>query len=200
MLLIGLAVASASSQTAEFRFNGEPVAEGATVTIAATKNPLTKRVVCETGAILSLYNLSAQRQSGTVQLSQYDNTLGTTGGKICMGETCSSFSGSTFTKSFSVAANTAAATQYDVTPAQEGAMLTRMVATIGGETHTVIVRFTYGDVETSVRAAAAAATTLDVYTLSGRLLRRGASSVQGLARGVYIVKNQQGEARKLVVK
>lgn len=135
----------------EFRYHGESLADGATVTIAAEINDF-EELACETnpmsdpnnGLVLKL--LSGNNATGNATVTIEENTLNPMRLEWCMGGLCSMITGNTFTKTFSTE-NDIVRTQFDALGIQsEGVLLATLTATIGSETHTVKIKFTNGDV------------------------------------------------------
>lgn len=139
------------AQTFEFRYHGEAVADGATVTIAAEENDFGE-LACETnpssdpnnGLVLNL--LSGSDATGSATLTIEENSLNPARVLWCMGGACMNFGTNTsLTKSF-VVQNGSVQAQFDAEDIQnEGVLLATLTATIDDETHTVKIKFTNGD-------------------------------------------------------
>lgn len=156
-LLLSLAVllftvTTATAQSFEFRYQGNTVPEGGTVTIAAVPDEFGfGEYWCESnpssnpnnGLILKL--LSGTTASGTANINIERNTLNPQTLKWCMGGECSLLNNkTTLDKNFSVS-NGSVQVQFDAENCRSvGDLLATLTATIGTETHTVKILFTYG--------------------------------------------------------
>ena len=156
-LLLTLAVllltaTTAKAQSFEFCYQGNTVPEGGTVTIAAVPDEFGfGEYWCESnpssnpnnGLILKL--LSGTTASGTANINIERNTMNPQTLKWCMGGECSLLNDKTsLDKTFSVS-NGSVQVQFDAENCRnEGDLLATLTATIGSETHTVKILFTYG--------------------------------------------------------
>lgn len=156
-LLLSLAVllftvTTVTAQSFEFRYQGNTVPEGGTVTIAAVPDDFGfGEYWCESnpssnpnnGLILKL--LSGTTASGTANINIERNTLNPQTLKWCMGGECSLLNNkTTLDKNFSVS-NGSVQVQFDAENCRSvGDLLATLTATIGIETHTVKILFTYG--------------------------------------------------------
>ncbi len=156
-LLLTLAVllltaTMAKAQSFEFCYQGNTVPEGGTVTIAAVPDEFGfGEYWCESnpssnpnnGLILKL--LSGTTASGTANINIERNTMNPQTLKWCMGGECSLLNDKTsLDKTFSVS-NGSVQVQFDAENCRnEGDLLATLTATIGSETHTVKILFTYG--------------------------------------------------------
>ncbi len=156
-LLLTLAVllltaTMAKAQSFEFCYQGNTVPEGGTVTIAAVPDEFGfGEYWCESnpssnpnnGLILKL--LSGTTASGRANINIERNTLNPQTLKWCMGGECSLLNNkTTLDKNFSVS-NASVQVQFDAENCQSvGDLLATLTATIGIETHTVKILFTYG--------------------------------------------------------
>ena len=156
-LLLTLAVllltaTTAKAQSFEFCYQGNAVPEGGTVTIAAVPDEFGfGEYWCESnpssnpnnGLILKL--LSGTTASGRANINIERNTLNPQTLKWCMGGECSLLNNkTTLDKNFSVS-NGSVQVQFDAENCQSvGDLLATLTATIGIETHTVKILFTYG--------------------------------------------------------
>ena len=145
-------VTTATAQSLEFRYQGNAVPEVGTVTIAAVPDEFGfGEYWCESnpssnpnnGLILKL--LSGTTASGTANINIERNTLNPQTLKWCMGGECSLLNNkTTLDKNFSVS-NGSVQVQFDAENCQSvGDLLATLTATIGTETHTVKILFTYG--------------------------------------------------------
>ena len=134
----------------EFRYHGESLADGAMVTIAAEENDF-EELACETnpsddpnnGLILQL--ISGTNAQGSITLTILENTLDASL-QWCVGTSCMPFNGKTTeTKDFNIT-NGVLQAHFDALNIQnEGHLLATLTATIGGETHSVKIKFTNGE-------------------------------------------------------
>lgn len=150
MFLMSIPIVEA--QTFEFRYHGESLADGETVTIQAEEDEWGfGEMWCYTnpsdnpnnGLVLDL--LSGNQANGTATLTIDENTLNATNITWCMGGTCMPFGNKTsLTKDFTVT-NGNCLVQFEAENIQsEGHLLATLTATIGSETHTVNIKFVYG--------------------------------------------------------
>ena len=146
---------TASAQTAEFRYHGQPLADGATVTIyseeddwgdaACETNPTSSAEAAANGLILA--NLTGSELRGTAKLTINSNTMATERIQWCMGGECVIVRGSTLDKNFSVKANSFILTQFDAIPTQYGELTATITAMVGLSSLTVNIRFVHQDGE-----------------------------------------------------
>lgn len=152
MFLMSIPVVGA--QIFEFRYHGESLADGATVTIQAEEDEWGfGEMGCYTnpssdpnnGLILKI--LSGSQNSGNATITIDENTLNPMRLLWCMGGACVNLgSNTTFDKTFT-ANNGICQAQFDAEDIQsEGHLLATLTATIAGETHTVKIKFVNGDV------------------------------------------------------
>ena len=120
-----LTVTAWGQQPLQFYYKGQPLADGATVTINAVTDDWGD-MVCETNPPanplngLMLHNLTGSDVSGTATLTLSPGTLAPSLVQWCMGSLCVAVSGNTYDKAFSVPSGGAITTQLDVTPTQFG--------------------------------------------------------------------------------
>ena len=186
---------TATAQSFEFRYQGTTVPEGGTVTIAAVPDDFGfGEYWCETnpssnpnnGLILKL--LSGTTASGTASINIERNTLNPQTLKWCMGGECSLLNDKTsLDKNFAVSGGSVQV-QFDAENCRnEGDLLATLSATIGTETHTVKILFTYGS--TGINNIGSEARQDNVYyQLDGR-------RVEHPSKGVYITNG-----KKVVIK
>ena len=140
------------AQTFEFRYHGESLADGATVTIQAEEDEWGfGEMNCYTnpssdpsnGLILKI--LSGSQNSGDATLKIEENSLYPERILWCMGGNCMMVMNPLITKPFT-ANNGICLVQFDAENIQsEGHLLATLTATIGSETHTVNIKFVYGE-------------------------------------------------------
>lgn len=199
-LLLTLAVllltaTTAKAQSFEFRYQGNTVPEGGTVTIAAVPDDFGfGEYWCESnpssnpnnGLILKL--LSGTTASGRANINIERNTLNPQTLKWCMGGECSLLNDKTsLDKTFSVS-NGNVQVQFDAENCRSvGDLLATLTATIGTETHTVKILFTYG--------------TSDINNVNGEIQQDNVyfdlngRRVDNPTKGVYITNG-----KKIVIK
>ena len=149
MFLMSIPIVEA--QTFEFRYHGESLADGATVTIAAEENDFGE-IACETNPSsnpndgLVLQMLSGNYTQGAATRSINENTFMCENVTWCMGGLCTSFGSNTsLTKMFSFN-NGICQVMFDAVDIQsDGHMLATLTAAIGGVTRTVKIKFTNGE-------------------------------------------------------
>lgn len=151
MLLVSVPVLLA--QSFEFRYHGESLADGATVTIQSEEDEWGfGEMACYTnpssdpsnGLILKL--LTGNTAEGNATMTIDENTFNPARILWCMGSTCMSFGyNTTLTKPFNVEEGICLV-QFDAEDIQsEGHLLATLTATIAGETHMVKIKFTNGE-------------------------------------------------------
>jgi len=201
-LCLGLMAALSSwAQGFEFQFQGESLADGETVIIAAEED-LFGDLSCETnnsmdptnGLMLKL--LSGTTASGTAILEITHNTLDAEMLQWCMGGACTSLGNqSSLTKQFTV--NNRTQVQFDaIAIHSEGYLMATLKATIGLESHKVNIKFVNGDVDDGIKAIENGKLKMEngaIYDLRGR-------RVQGQpSHGVYIMTDGE-HTRKVAIK
>ena len=151
MFLMSIPIVEA--QTFEFRYHGESLADGTTVTIAAEEDEWGFGVMCcytnpssnpTNGLILKL--LSANTAQGNATMTIDENTFNPTRISWCMGGNCMNFGiNTTITKSFNVE-NGLCQVLFDAEDIKsEGHLIATLTATITSETHTVKIKFINGE-------------------------------------------------------
>ena len=150
MLLMSIPVVGA--QSFEFRYHGESLADGETVTIQAEEDEWGfGEMNCYTnpssnpnnGLILKI--LSGSQNSGDATINIKENSLFPARILWCMGGNCMPVMNPSITKPFT-AQNGICQVQFDAEDIQsEGHLLATLSATIGSETHTVNIKFVYGE-------------------------------------------------------
>ncbi|MBR5031039.1 MAG: dockerin type I repeat-containing protein [Muribaculaceae bacterium] len=146
-----LSVPSALAQTFEFRYHGESLADGATVTIAAEEDDFGV-IACETNPSsnpnngLVLQMLSGNNAQGTATMTVVENTFICENITWCMGGLCSPFGNNTsLTKDF-IANNGTCQVQFDAIDIEsDGYLLATLTATVDGVTRMVNIKFINGE-------------------------------------------------------
>ena len=150
--LLLLSMPAVLAQSFEFRYHGESLADGATVTIQAEEdewgfgemncctNPSSDP---NNGLILKI--LSGSQNSGDATIKIEENTLFPSRILWCMGGNCMMVLNPSITKPFT-ADDGICQVQFDAEDIQsEGHLLATLTATIGSETHMVKIKFVYGE-------------------------------------------------------
>ena len=142
-----LSMQAVIAQTFEFRYHGESLADGATVTIVAEEDEWGE-MCCHTnpssdpnnGLILQV--MSGNVTQGTATMTIDENNLNPARILWCMGGSCMVFGSNTsLTKPF-WANNGICQVQFDAEDIQNvGTLLATLTATINGETHSVKIKF-----------------------------------------------------------
>ena len=150
MLLMSIPVVGA--QSFEFRYHGESLADGETVTIQAEEDEWGfGEMNCYTnpssnpnnGLILKI--LSGSQNSGDATIKIEENTLFPERILWCMSGSCVIVMNPSINVPFT-ANDGICQVQFDAENIQsEGHLLATLSATIGSETHTVIIKFVYGE-------------------------------------------------------
>lgn len=198
-LFVGLmATLFAGAQGFVFQYQGESLADGETVIIAAEED-LFGDLSCETnsalnptdGLMLKLLNGTSAGATAILQITS--NSLDADILQWCMGGDCTTLGSQTsLTKRFTV--NGSAQVQFDAIAIKSEGLLTATVkVTIGLESHTVNIHFVNGDYDGLRALPQGADSEKSCFDLQGRPVQR-----QQL-RGLYIV-NEGGHIRKKAFK
>ena len=145
VLLLVLTLTAEAQQPVQFYYQGQPLSDGATVTIAAETNDWGD-LICETNPPsnpnngLILKNLTSADVSGTATLTVTSRTFSPSQLQWCMGGLCVSINGDTFDKDFSVPANGQIMTQFDAYPTQYGELVAEIKVTANLRQTSVKVR------------------------------------------------------------
>ena len=187
-ILVGATMAKA--QNFEFQFQGNSVEEGGTVTIPAVPDDYGfGEYWCESnpssnpnnGLILKL--LSGSTASGSATITIERNTLNPKILKWCMGGLCTLFNEKTTLDKTFIVSEGSVQVQFDAENCQdEGDLLATLTATIGNETHTVKVLFTYSS--SGIGSIKSNSLVTEYYTLDGRRLERP-------TKGIYIIRGKK---------
>lgn len=150
LTLLALALTAVAQQPVQFYYKGQPLSDGATVTIQAETNDWGE-LACETNPAgnpsdgLVLRNLTAADVSGTASLTITGRTLAPSLVQWCMGGLCVAIPGDTYDKDFTVPASGQILTQFDATPTQYGELLAEIRVVANLRQTTVNVRFVNAD-------------------------------------------------------
>ena len=190
MLAILMTITMAKAQSFEFQFQGNKVEDGGTVVIPAVPDDFGfGEFWCETnpssnptnGLILKL--LSGSTASGSASINIKRNTLSPQTLKWCMGGTCQMMNDKTSLEKTFTVSDGSVQVQFDAENCKnEGDLLATLTATIGSETHTVNILFTYGSTDISNVKTEKGET--DYYMLDGRRVER-------LTTGIYISQGKK---------
>ena len=204
LLMAAIAHLTVHAQKVEFRYQGQPVEDGATVTINAEAD-IFGDLSCETNPSdapnegLILVDKDGANISGTAVMQILEHTFKAKTVQWCMGGECVPMKNvSELSKTFS---GTTILTQFDAyTIRQKGYLLALLEVTVAGEQHSVYIQFSNGEVS-GITSVAASEEQADVYDLNGRLLMQnaGAGHIQQLPKGAYILRGSQ-KVRKIFVK
>ena len=195
-LLVGLIV---KAQGFVFQYQGESLADGATVVIAAEED-IFGELSCETNSALNpndglvLRMLSGTATSGSATLQITSNSLNPSGMQWCMGGACTPLGSQTsLTKQF--AAGGVTLVQFDAVDIRsEGLLTATLRATIGLESHTVNIHFVNGDYDgiNEIKDEKSENGDVSWYDLRGR-------KVQGRpSAGIYVVADGKGIRKTLI--
>jgi hypothetical protein len=190
MLAILMTITMAKAQSFEFQFQGNKVEDGGTVVIPAVPDDFGfGEFWCETnpssnptnGLILKL--LSGSTASGSASINIKRNTLSPQTLKWCMGGTCQMMNDKTSLEKTFTVSDGSVQVQFDAENCKnEGDLLATLTATIGSETHTVNILFTYGS--TGISNVKTEKVETDYYMLDGRRVER-------LTKGIYISQGKK---------
>ena len=152
LIILAALTLSTWAQTAVFRYQGNDLPDGATVTIYAEEDEWGD-LVCESNPPtnpangLVLANLTSQALSGTASLEIHSNTINPERIQWCMGSDCNMITTDKYeNKAFSVPASNYTLTQFDASnPRQYGELTATITAMIGLTKLTVNIRFVYQD-------------------------------------------------------
>lgn len=139
-----------AQQPVQFYYKGQPLDDGATVTIQAEANDWGE-LACETNPAgnpadgLILKNLTATDVSGTATLTITTRTMAPQLVQWCMGGLCVAIPADTFDKDFTVPAGGQIMAQLDATPTQYGELLAEISVMANLRRVTVNVRFVNAD-------------------------------------------------------
>ena len=190
MLAILMTITMAKAQSFEFQFQGNKVEDGGTVVIPAVPDDFGfGEFWCETnpssnptnGLILKL--LSGSTASGSASINIKRNTLSPQTLKWCMGGTCQMMNDKTSLEKTFTVSDGSVQVQFDAENCKnEGDLLATLTATIGSETHTVNILFTYGS--TGISNVKTEKGDSDYYLLDGRRVER-------LTKGIYVSQGKK---------
>jgi len=201
---------TAWAQSFEFQYQGQSLADGDTVTIAAEENVFGE-LACETnssedpnnGLVLKLLSATSANVKATLQITY--NTLAPQILQWCMGGECWPVNDTeVFSKQFPV--NESVLVQFDANDIQsEGYLMATLRASISLESHQVNIQFTNGESAGINQPQTSNAQHLKgVYDLKGcrvcaALNDKGKMINDKLRKGIYIVSDGVHK-RKVIIK
>ena len=139
-----------AQQPLQFYYHGQPLTDGATVTIQAETNDWGE-LACETNPPanpsngLILKNLTGNDISGTATLTITDRSMAPALVQWCMGGLCVPITADTYDKAFTIPADGSIMAQLDATPTQYGELVAEIKVTANLRSTTVNIRFTNPD-------------------------------------------------------
>jgi len=184
------------AQDAEFRYHGEVLEDGATITIYGEVDPVWGDIECNTNPSsdakngLVFVNKTANELKSVANLTIESNTLNPSMVQWCMGGQCVPVTSTTYSKDFTTAASGLTMVQFDCYPTTEGEMLATIKVTANLKTYTVKIRFVYdpahiGQVVDDTRKVAA------IYTIDGRRVGRQPA-------GLCLIRTSDGKYHKVL--
>lgn len=182
------------AQNCFFQFKGQPLEDGATVTITAEEDPLFGDLVCDTNPPsdpdngLFLVNKTSQDLNCLATINIQKNTIGASSIQWCMGKDCMPIKETSKSKDFKLSASSKLMTKFDCAVSKEGEMLTKLEVKTNDKTYTVNILFVNG--ESHVAGTTSASTPVAYYTLDGR-------QVSQRPHGLCLVKFSDGRVRKV---
>lgn len=181
------AFAAGSAQSFEFRYNGEPIEDGATLEYESMRDILPGHEYVCVPRLFTVANVSASPLTFTASLRITENSMEATA-QMCTGGQCMPVTQS-WSGSFTVAPGETEALQYEAWPSKPGTMTTVFTATAAGETKTVNFLFKHS-VASGITEATTEAPAYDVYSLSGSLVGQSLApaALRQLPAGAYIVR------------
>ena len=198
MALLSFGGLTVKAQSFEFQYQGQSLKDGDMVTIAAEENVFGE-LGCETNPSanpdngLVLKSLSGSIADVKAELRITHNTLGTQILQWCMGGECWSVDDTkVFTKQFTVTETVQV--QFDASNIQsKGYLLATLKATVGLETHQVIIQFTNGE------SASIQEMTINNPQITAVYDLKGCRMEGSIPSGIYIVTDGI-QKRKVFIK
>lgn len=182
------AFAAGSAQSFEFRYNGEPIEDGATLEYESMRDILPGHEYVCVPRLFTVANVSASPLMFTASLRITENSMEAPA-RMCTGGQCDYLEMQFWSGSFTVAPGETEALQYEAWPSKPGTMTTVFTATAAGETKTVNFLFKHS-VASGITEATTEASLYDVYSLSGSLVGHSLApaALRKLPAGAYIVR------------
>jgi hypothetical protein len=150
VLMTATVAVNSWAQSAQFCYKGQPLADGATVTIESEED-IWGEAACETNPAgsnangLILRNLTSAELSGTATLTVKTETINASRLQWCMGGSCDIIKTTPHEKGFVVPADGFIQTQFDAQPTQYGELLAEISVMAGLRPLKVNVRFVHHD-------------------------------------------------------
>lgn len=201
MLILAVHV---SAQKFEFKYKGEVLANGSTLSINA-ETDMFGELACETNPSSAPENgiIVAGKNgayiSGTAHLAILEHTFKAKTVQWCMGGLCEPMKSVTeLDKTFE---GSNVQVMFDAfTIRAEGYLLAKLDVTVSGETQSLYIEFSNGQ-HSGVNSLKATEECANVYDLSGRLVMANAdaSALQSLRPGIYTIKTGN-KVRKVLIK
>lgn len=198
MAMLSLRGLSVNAQSFEFQYQGQSLKDGDVVTIAAEEDAFGD-LSCETnssadpnnGLVLNLLSSSTANVKATLQITH--NTLSPGMLQWCMGGECWPVDDTkVFTKQFTITENVQV--QFDASNIQsKGYLLATLKATVGLETHQVIIQFTNGE------SASIQEMTINNPQITAVYDLKGCRMEGSIPSGIYIVTDGI-QKRKVFIK
>ena len=201
VLLLAMQVAA---QKFEFKYNGEVLADGSTLTINA-ETDMFGELACETNPSsgsaegLVIAGKDGAYISGSAHMAILEHTFKAKTVQWCMGGSCELMK--TVTELAKTVRDVSVPVMFDAfTIRQEGYLLAQLDVTVGDDSQTLYIEFS-NDQHAGIGSMIATEGSADVYDLNGRrvLTNANAAERQMLKPGLYVVKSGD-KTRKLIVK
>ena len=201
VLLLAMQVAA---QKFEFKYNGEVLADGSTLTINA-ETDMFGELACETNPSsgsaegLVIAGKDGAYISGSAHMAILEHTFKAKTVQWCMGGSCELMK--TVTELDKTFSDVSVPVMFDAfTIRQEGYLLAQLDVTVGDDSQTLYIEFS-NDQHAGIGSMIATEGSADVYDLNGRrvLTNANAAERQMLKPGLYVVKSGD-KTRKLIVK
>lgn len=204
MMLMLIATMAIHAQKFEFKYKGEVLANGSTLSINA-ETDMFGELACETNPSTAPENglIVAGKNgtyiSGKAHLAILEHTFKAKTVQWCMGGSCETMK--TVNELDKTFEGSAVQVMFDsFTIRAEGYLLAKLDVTVSDETQSLYIEFSNGH-HSGVHSLEANEENADVYDLSGRLImaNANASARQLLRPGIYTIK-KGNKARKVLVK
>lgn len=175
--LFCLALLAAHAQDAEFRYHGQALENGATVTITGEIDPIFGDIECNTNPAneaangLVFVNKSKNEWNCVAKLTIESNTMAPSQIQWCMGGECTMIKESSLTKNFSQKAGASTPVQFDCLPTKEGELVASIQVTANLKNYLVKVRFVYDPAHIG-QVSDGKTTPTAFYTIDGRRMTR----------------------------
>ena len=154
-----VAIDDEEATSGEFRYHGQPLEDGAVITIPSEIDPVWGDIECNTNPVadaingLVFANTSSKEMKCTAKLTIESNTMNPSQIKWCMGGQCTLVTGTTISKDFTTKAGGVTMVQFDCLPTRDGALDALLEVTSNMKTYTVRIRFVNNAPEPSEQCA-----------------------------------------------